>query len=117
MNDPDAMKAISASRIRAALRGASIDQALEAYEKVGDYEAFIATVTESVMAIAVEIQRPDTVLKSEYDLVVAKNQTLVQLMDLMTAQLNAKSNSNPAKETERRVGVRIRQADGSERHL
>ena len=117
MNDPDAMKAISASRIRAALRGMVIDQ-VEAYEKVGDHlEDFIGAVTESIMGMAVEIQRPDTVLKSEYDLVVAKNATLVQLMNLMTAQLNAKSDSDPAKETDKRCGVKIRQADGSERHL
>lgn len=105
----DKMKAISASRIRVALRGAQISFANETMA--------INDIADIIMAAAVEIQQPETVLRVEHDLVLAKNRTLLALVKLMTEQLNAKPDRPAAKETDRRVGVRIRQVDGSERNL
>lgn len=114
-NSGEEMKAISESRLRVAIR-AGLNKVNQPFGGLWDDEIVESLVTQ-IMSVGVEIQRPDTVLKSEYDLVVSKNATLVQLMDMMTSQLNAKSDSDPAKETDKRAGIRIRQADGSERDV
>lgn len=103
IENSDNMKAISESRVKVAIRSH-----LQSQEKVfATVEEAVAAMAKAVMAAGVEIQRPDTVLKSEYDLVVAKNQTLVQLMELMTVQLNAKPNSSPTAKTDHRSGASI----------
>lgn len=114
-NSSEEMKAISEARLRVAIR-AGLNKVNQPFGGLWDDEIIESLITQ-IMSVGVEIQRPDTVLKSEYDLVVSKNATLVQLMDLMTSQLNAKSDSPAAKETDEGVRARVRQADGRERHL